>query len=70
MNFIDGDGITKVYIPVHPWIAELSLELCKVSYIHLQYHKCQSIKVGLPLRSSKLNQFSLNKGINFDVVFK
>ena len=21
MNFVDKDGITKVYIPVHPWVS-------------------------------------------------
>ena len=27
MNFVDKDGTTKVYIPVHPWLSHSDLGL-------------------------------------------
>ena len=35
MNFVDKDGTTKVYIPVHPWMAvwELQGRECNVNQV-------------------------------------
>ena len=35
MNFVDKDGTTKVYIPVHPWITRHKLFWLKKKQIQL-----------------------------------
>ena len=34
MNFIDKDGSTKVYIPVHPWLDMSSLDVTESKIGH------------------------------------
>ena len=60
MYFLDKDGTTKVYIPVHPWSVDRTLRFHNVSQdgnVHIQYSVIISKKKVKPSINHKLKAF-------------